>query len=51
MGESRPVASRRGLALAPSIALCFAGGCGGESPPQNLILVTIDTLRQDRLGV
>ena len=33
-----------------TIALLMAAGCGGRSEP-NLVLLTIDTLRPDRLGV
>ena len=43
-----PAALRRG-ALATLVALA-AGGCGGEPRPRHLLLVTLDTLRADRLG-
>ena len=39
--------------LSSLIALAVAGAtaCGSEEPPRNLILISIDTLRADRLGV
>ncbi|HKB17098.1 MAG TPA: sulfatase, partial [Planctomycetota bacterium] len=36
---------RRPLLLAPLLA-----GCGGRTPPANVLLVTIDTLRADHVG-
>jgi arylsulfatase A-like enzyme len=37
------------VAIAMGIAL-LAAGCGGEKRPPNLVLITVDTLRPDRLG-
>jgi arylsulfatase A-like enzyme len=31
--------------------LVLLGGCGGEAPPANLLLISIDTLRADHLGL
>ncbi len=36
--------------VATCLALVLAGGCGPASPPPNLLLVSIDTLRADRLA-
>jgi len=36
--------------LALALALPLASGCGAPPPPKNVVLVTIDTLRADRLG-
>ena len=42
--------SRRSVPLV--LALAIAAGCGGDvpGPPDHLVLVTVDTLRADRLG-
>ncbi|HKJ24852.1 MAG TPA: sulfatase [Myxococcota bacterium] len=46
--------SRRAVRrLAAGLALATAAGCGGEAPPApppNLVLISIDSLRADRLG-
>jgi arylsulfatase A-like enzyme/Tfp pilus assembly protein PilF len=44
----------RGSLLAPRslalLAVAFLGACGGRPRPTNVLLVTIDTLRADRVG-
>ena len=41
----------RAAALAVGVAIAGAAGCGGETPaPPNVLIVTLDTLRVDRLG-
>jgi len=51
-----PTASRRTRPPAPTRLLCLAGSlllaaCGGAPPPPDvLLLITVDTLRADRLG-
>ena len=37
------------MATLPLIAILLAAGCGGSAPP-DIILISIDTLRADRLG-
>ena len=43
---------RSALTLALLAALAFTASCRGESTPlpQNIVLITIDTLRADRVG-
>ncbi len=41
--------SARYLVIALLLA-CFLGSCSGEKQPPNLVLITVDTLRPDRLG-
>ena len=42
----------RGAALVGLVAgLTLTAGCGGASKPRNVLLVTLDTLRADRIGV
>src|SRR5262245_20332243 len=35
---------------AVALALTGCGGCGGDSEPRALVLITVDTLRADALG-
>lgn len=32
------------------MAVAVLGGCGGEAPPPSVVLITLDTVRADRLG-
>jgi arylsulfatase A-like enzyme len=46
-------ATNSGLLARLGLAFCLVGctlACGGPKPPPNLILITLDTLRSDRLG-
>ncbi len=38
------------LLIIALLALLFVGSCSGERKPPNLVLISIDTLRPDRLG-
>ena len=43
--------ARRSARLIPSVVLpLLLASCGGESPRENVLFVTIDTLRADRIG-
>jgi arylsulfatase len=44
------VLCRRSRSVALALAAAFASGCPGGSRPPNLLLVTVDTLRADRLA-
>lgn len=43
-------AAARGRLLALLLIACCGVGCGRPAPPRDLILITVDTLRADRLG-
>jgi arylsulfatase A-like enzyme len=47
---SRPLAPRRAWWTCALVALALAG-CGGEPPQHDVLIVSFDTLRADRLGV
>lgn len=46
-----PPSRARAAPLALAAALALAAGCGGSEPARDVILVTIDTLRADRIGL
>jgi arylsulfatase A-like enzyme len=49
-GEPAPRAPRARGATWPALALALLASCSGEPRARNLILISIDTLRADRLG-
>jgi arylsulfatase A-like enzyme len=51
MGGFHPLVSKKTLlVLAPVALLAFPGGCGRPSPRPSVVLISLDTLRADRLN-